>query len=701
MEILYKDTNDNALDNAISETTVPLPPIGKALHVLLNVSQHVFDEAAKNDTTQTPTARAFRALNEYLNQGQFTDIFDPLQLLKPKSSQPFLRLGRYLLLLSTHRIAFAHFIRHDLLGSSDKRLQLAGVLLLEYIVNDPISADFIPDLSRVALQYSEEPMTLLPSTACNVAVKASRHGIHDYQPIRDLIPLMKKWYPFDVIATAAWESIDNLLQSLQGPCKTWNQLSSSLSFKRLMSKKPLSVKKQLSSLNDLEPNADLITVALLQKSQWLDERLPDDLVILIQKHIASMLNVTWAQPLVMTMLLMTPGLCAVHKVPKHLIVPLAKSASMNQEQAKAFLSYAMDNTTESIHALSEMVGKDMNENAARILGDMLDNAINDNGTNLEEFSLPLVVDMLHWVCGNDLACKVLIRYMDIADLRYVLIRLVRMAYTKDPRSKQVCMALIGKTMLAGKWANGDGILIYIDMIRDMKKTHALPHRPTTSILTSPSKLSQQIPQEEMKLDDQEIERFSWELLSVLQLWVMKATPEAIQHGLHELLYRSYAAPYDSTFVHAWQNLANPVNKCHPMAVWLIMDHCTQLMKEQPKLMSDLIDAGTEESELAVSTITMKRLSPMLILRALQANTYTHIRLPAIIESEKIGWSALGIDRSSIKWDNDNDNDPNHKRISLALFRELEYRTRDPSELGEIQELARSLLSLIYCRQDQV
>lgn len=53
MEILYKDTNDNALDKAISETTVPLPPIGKALHVLLNVSQHVFDEAAKNDTTQS------------------------------------------------------------------------------------------------------------------------------------------------------------------------------------------------------------------------------------------------------------------------------------------------------------------------------------------------------------------------------------------------------------------------------------------------------------------------------------------------------------------------------------------------------------------------------------------------------------------------------------------------------------------------
>lgn len=28
--------------------------------------------------------------------------------------------------------------------------------------------------------------------------------------------------------------------------------------------------------------------------------------------------------------------------------------------------------------------------------------------------MSLVDDMLQWVCGNDLACKVLIRYIDIA-----------------------------------------------------------------------------------------------------------------------------------------------------------------------------------------------------------------------------------------------------------------------------------------------
>lgn len=39
--------------------------------------------------------------------------------------------------------------------------------------------------------------------------------------------------------------------------------------------------------------------------------------------------------------------------------------------------------------------------------------------------MPLVDDMLQWVCGNDLACKVLIRYIDVAgnDKGYLLITL--------------------------------------------------------------------------------------------------------------------------------------------------------------------------------------------------------------------------------------------------------------------------------------
>ena len=85
------------------------------------------------------------------------------------------------------------------------------------------------------------------------------------------------------------------------------------------------------------------------------------------------------------MILMTPGLCAVRQIPNHLIVPLTKSACINQERAKAFLPYAMSSYNESMHELADMVGKDSNENAARILGDMLDKATAGNRTDLEEF----------------------------------------------------------------------------------------------------------------------------------------------------------------------------------------------------------------------------------------------------------------------------------------------------------------------------
>lgn len=64
--------------------------------------------------------------------------------------------------------------------------------------------------------------------------------------------------------------------------------------------------------------------------------------------------------------------------------------------------------------------------------------------------------------------------------------------------------------------------------------------------------------------------------------MLKATPEGVKHGIRELVYRSYAAPQDPTFVHAWQNLASPLVQHHPMAVWMVMEHCTKIMKEQTK-----------------------------------------------------------------------------------------------------------------------
>lgn len=52
------------------------------------------------------------------------------------------------------------------------------------------------------------------------------------------------------------------------------------------------------------------------------------------------------------------------------------------------------------------------------------------------------------------------------DLPGLILRLIRMAYTQDSRTNQVCKALIGKALLAERWSeNANGVLLYIDMIR--------------------------------------------------------------------------------------------------------------------------------------------------------------------------------------------------------------------------------------------
>ena len=42
---------------------------------------------------------------------------------------------------------------------------------------------------------------------------------------------------------------------------------------------------------------------------------------------------------------------------------------------------------------------------------------------------------------------------------------MKMSYNSDPRTNQVCKALIAKALMSKPWLNGDGILVYIDMIR--------------------------------------------------------------------------------------------------------------------------------------------------------------------------------------------------------------------------------------------
>ncbi|KAI9316465.1 hypothetical protein BX666DRAFT_1878380 [Dichotomocladium elegans] len=158
MEVNYKILDEESNDAMMPSTTKEdLMPIGKALHVLLNIGDRVFDQAVANDAAQTPPARALRSLNHYLDAGSIADVFDPIQLLKPKCGQAALRLGHYLILASRHSTKFRLYLRTDLLESTDKRLQLAGLLLLEKLTNqkNKVLVQYVPDISRVATKYGQ------------------------------------------------------------------------------------------------------------------------------------------------------------------------------------------------------------------------------------------------------------------------------------------------------------------------------------------------------------------------------------------------------------------------------------------------------------------------------------------------------------------------------------------------------------------
>ncbi|KAI7851602.1 hypothetical protein BDC45DRAFT_206440 [Circinella umbellata] len=195
-----------------------------------------------------------------------------------------------------------------------------------------------------------------------------------------------------------------------------------------------------------------------------------------------------------------------------------------------------------------------------------------------------------------------------------------------------------------------------------------------------------------------VQTYTAELLSVLQLWVMKAPEEAIHNGLSQLVYTSYSAPNDGIFIDAWKNISHGLgSNGHPEAIWIVIKHCSRIMKGQLKLTNELLDQGTEKSEHEVYMIVVKRLSPLLILRTFSQQTYQSVSLPKSIRNH-VNWTSLYIDPEKVKWENDDDNDNESKHLALSkdLFEELLLRTQDAAEFQENQALAKTLLTYIYC-----
>ncbi|KAI9492190.1 hypothetical protein BDB00DRAFT_873642 [Zychaea mexicana] len=680
------DEEESSKGPEIHETKLQVMPLGKAVHTLLHVKEEAFQHAINKPTRDSPIARALYSIDEYLETPRFEDIYDPLkdQFLKPKSTQAkaALRLAQYVLLHSRHKANFRSFLKTHELQSGDKRAHLAAALLLESVAVD----EFIPDLVRLAQQYGEKP-TMTACIACDAVLACSRqalqpkksnkentglmiqvieeheddwNGIEEtWEYIQDIFSVMRKWYPFDPIATSAWNELQiftacakraisnrNLYKRIN---KAWSSISALLISKNIVSKKPLAVKKQLACLQEesdpLVRYLNIICVALLQKSQWIvnggdrllsleerdiKERIYASLVDMMEQSLPCPFE-TCGKTLISQTIVHAPHLVNTEHVPSTVSKKVIEAA-LKGDIALDKLPHSVVFSSEAVQVLVSAVGNS-NVKAGDMLNDLVTELERDSSKDAFNISCPIVDELLKFVATNDLACKVLIRFMDIA-------------------------ALIAKALMAKTWSNGDGVLVFVGMIRYFKSTKRFPEvNSHKKSLTSPADIvaTSSSPVEgtnDPTLSDDEVQRFAAEVLSVLQLWVMKATDEAVQNGLGQLVYSSYSAPNDGTFIDAWKNISHGIGNNHPEAIWTVIIRCLHIMKDQTKLTDELFENETEESEREVYTIIVKRLSPLLILRTFHQQAYESVTLPKVVQ-EGVDWSTLDFKSEKVKWSSDN------------------------------------------------
>lgn len=107
-----------------------------------------------------------------------------------------------------------------------------------------------------------------------------------------------------------------------------------------------------------------------------------------------------------------------------------------------------------------------------------------------------------------------------------------MTNTTDPRAGSVCKGLIAKALLSKRWADGYGLLIFIDMVRDFKHARQFTSDCKVTNIKSPSQLMDSMKKAEKEeqhcLSDQQVFELSMGLLSTVHLWSMKVRKSSIK-----------------------------------------------------------------------------------------------------------------------------------------------------------------------------
>ncbi|KAG2196055.1 hypothetical protein INT47_008149 [Mucor saturninus] len=343
--------NENELEAAIKDSTSDLP-LGKSLYLLVHVHGHVFDKAMTTirqatpaeltvHSIESPTVRAILSIENYLTSGKdtsqsFKHVYDSLKekfIKRSKNNaanEQAMRIIGYLVLYSKHQEAGQQYICNEL-SSSDKRCQLAAVILIQFLLSHYMSSEnshndlaslFIPLLVDISEKYGDTT-TLLACSSCDLALQLSRYvALHlnsVAEPTSKIIEIQET--SNDTISIhqiqKAWEHADTMLYRLEkwikstGKLETasfkelhsflryanenikhkdkqaeiitaWDLISTWLTPKMIVSEKPLTVKKQKSVLSfesaqtmPLLSSIKILILVILQRDRLVELYGPD------------------------------------------------------------------------------------------------------------------------------------------------------------------------------------------------------------------------------------------------------------------------------------------------------------------------------------------------------------------------------------------------------------------------------------------
>ncbi|KAL9548394.1 hypothetical protein MBANPS3_005703 [Mucor bainieri] len=636
-----KDPFVDELKKSIQETTADMP-LGKALHLLLNVHGQVFDKAVSSiqksataaeiaiRTAESPTIKAVLSIQNYISKDAsalFKQIYDSLKdkFLKKQPNEAAMRIISYFTLHSSTTCKIqAQQVLIDELKSADKKDQLAAVVLLQFLMkhyghsmNSMASAFFAP-LSQLVEMRSSQP-TLLNCLACELALQCIQMAltatpdtsasvipstkimeVEETTPVENtsedmwrgldtLLYVLEKWQKSkSSLESAAYKELHQLVQDQDAAA--WKTLIKYITPKSILSDKPLTTKKQKQILSNAEMSSStqLLILTLLQKGQWI-ELYGDNRGTVITSTEQDDIKCIIQEKFESSMQLK-------HLVPQ-LVMALPRLFSCahitDSEMIQRIVDQVVDYSDKVISRLTPML---MNQPEPSICYLLMHIAQQDTHSQFAYDMLTHLIDsqteptvailqdnLLSLVKQSNQACELLIKCMNFADLPVLIRKLMKMSTVEDERERMTCIALISKALLQERWASSS-ILNYIEMVRDFKRLRGFTMPHSTRRLQGPQDIvSLNIPatavEESEVFEPDQVQALSTSLLLPLQLWSTRVSEHDFGSALRQLVQYCCGIPKDGTWIDAWKQLSFAFVKNHQL-VWPVVEECTHILTSQ-------------------------------------------------------------------------------------------------------------------------